>query len=168
MERRCNKLNKEQFYNTEPDARVVIINEMLKNSSLKEVAKNIGVPESSFSKEMTNGDYVYIKRDNQYYKFLRDKSMISQSHQQSQEVICFLEQNIEVLKAIIRNHDNIKNMLILDEQVYSQKAKYMNKSIKMNSDVYNKFVTFCKDKYPYLALQDLVAQSLLDFINRYE
>jgi len=161
-------LDREQFYNTAPDERVVIINELLKNSSLKEVAKKIGVPESSFSKEMTSGDYVYIKRDNQYYKFLRDKNMINQNHQQSQDVISFIEQNIEVLEAIIRNHDSIKKMLILDEQVYSQKAKYMNKSIKMNIEVYNKFVTFCKDKYPYLALQDLVAQSLLDFINRYK
>lgn len=161
-------MDREQFYNTNPDVRVGIINEMLKNNSLKEVAKQIGVPESSFSKEMTSGDYVYIKRDNQYYKFIRDKNMISHGHQQSEDVICFLEQNIEVLKSIIKDHENIKNMLILDEQVYSQKAKYMNKSIKMNSEVYNKFVTFCKEKYPYLAIQDLVAQSLLDFINRYE
>lgn len=161
-------MNREQFYNTDPDARVAIINEMLKNSSLKEVAKKIGVPESSFSKEMTSGDYVYIKRDNQYYKFIRNNNLISQNHQQSQDVVSFLEQNIEVLKMIICQYENNSKMLILDEQVYSQKVKYMNKSIKMNNEVYNKFVAFCKEKYPYLALQDLVAQSLLDFINRYE
>ncbi|RKQ16445.1 hypothetical protein [Ureibacillus endophyticus] len=161
-------MDREQFYNTHPDERVDIINKMLKNSSLKEIAKKIGVPESSFSKEMTNGDYVYIKRDNQYYKYIRDKNMISNNHQQSQDVISFIEQNMEVLKAILRHHEDSRNMLILDEQVYSKKAKYMNKSIKMNSEIYDKFVKFCEEKYPFLTLQDLVAQALLDFINRYK
>lgn len=161
-------MDREQFYNTAPDTRVVIINEMLKNSSLKEVAKQIGVPESSFSKEMIRGDYVYIKRDNQYYKFIRNENMISNNHQPSQDAISFIEQNIDELKTLIRQHENIRNMLILDEQVYSKKAKYTNKSIKMNSEVYDKFVKFCADKYPFLTIQNLVAQALIDFINRYK
>lgn len=161
-------MNKEQFYNTNPDERVGIINEMLKNSSLKEVAKKVGVPESSFSKEMTNGDYVYIKRDNQYYKFIRDKNMIKQNPKQTQDVINFIEQNIETLKAIIGDRVSVRKMLILDERVYSKQAEYTNKSIKMNGEVYEEFVEFCKEKYPYLMIQDLVAQSLIDFTNRYK
>lgn len=161
-------LDREQFYNTTPDKRVVIINEMLKNSSLKEVAKQIGVPESSFSKEMIRGDYVYIKRDNQYYKFIRNENMISNNHQPYQDAINFIEQNIDELKALIRQREDIRNMLILDEQVYSKKAKYTNKSIKMNSEVYDKFGKFCAEKYPFLTIQDLVAQALIDFINRYK
>ncbi|SOC13478.1 hypothetical protein SAMN05880501_107198 [Ureibacillus xyleni] len=161
-------MNKEQFYNTAPQKRVEIINEMLKSSSLKEVAKKVGVPESTFSKEMTRGDYVYIKRDNQYYRFIRDKEMVKQNSEQYQDVITFIEQNIETLKVIINDYEGFRKMLILDERVYSKQAEYTNKSIKMNGEVYEEFVEFCKDKYPYLMIQDLVAQSLIDFTNRYK
>lgn len=161
-------MNREQFYNTAPHKRVEFINEMLKNSSLKDVAKKIGVPESTFSKEMTRGDYVYIKRDNQYYRFIRDKDMVKQNVDQYQDVITFIEQNIETLRVIINDYESFRKVLILDEQVYSNQAEYTNKSIKMNGKVYKEFVEFCKEKYPYLMIQDLVAQSLLDFINRYK
>lgn len=48
----------------EPDTRAELINKLLLKKSLNEVAKEIGIPSSSFSKEMTNQDYVYIKREN--------------------------------------------------------------------------------------------------------
>ncbi|WP_110114479.1 hypothetical protein [Bacillus sp. CGMCC 1.16541] len=162
-------MNREQFYNTVPEKRVILINEMLKNSSIKEVATNIGVPESSFSKEMTNGDYVYIKRDNQYYKFLRDpNSSITKESLPSADTIQFVEENLETLRDIITVFQKQQDMLVLDERVYNKSKKFVNKSIKMNHDVYEQFVQFCEKHYPYLTIQDLVAQSLLDFIDRYE
>lgn len=123
---------------------------------------------SSFSKEMTNGDYVYIKRDNQYYKFIKNKNMFKQHPEQFQDVINFIEQNIETLRAIINDYEGFRKKLILDERVYSKQADYTNKNIRMNGEVYKEFVEFCKENYPYLMIQDLVAQSLLDFINRYK
>lgn len=168
MERRFDEMDKEQFFNTQYEERVKIINKMLKDSSPKEVAQIIGIPDSTFSKEMMNGDYVYIKRDKKYYKFLRaPNSVATKDNLQSSVATQFIEENLETLRSIISDYNDKKKMLILDERVYNKKAKYVNKSIKMNSDVYEEFVKFCEEKYPYLTIQDLVAQSLLDFIENY-
>lgn len=57
-------MNKEEFYAIDPDVRVEHINKLLLNRSLNDVAEEIGISPSTFSKEMTVGDYVYIKREN--------------------------------------------------------------------------------------------------------
>lgn len=92
-------MNKEQFYSTHPDERVDIINEMLKTRSYSEVAKEIGVPGSSFGKEMQRGDYVYIQRDNKFYKFIRDKTMVvSNNESATDNILSFIKDNQDILK----------------------------------------------------------------------
>lgn len=158
-------LNKDEFYSMEPDVRVNHINKMLLNRSLNEVAKEIGIPSSSFSKEMTNGDYVYIKRENQYYKFVRDLKDV-QSSITNNDTTLYLNQNIKTIKEIVSLFQH-HTPLILDEKIYSKQSTYTTKSLKMNSLVYSEFVEFCENNYPLYRLQDLVAQALLDFIQRY-
>lgn len=98
-------LNKDEFYSMEPDVRVNHINKMLLNRSLNEVAKEIGIPSSSFSKEMTNGDYVYIKRENQYYKFVRDLNDIK-SNPTSDDSMLFINKNIGTIKKMVALFEN--------------------------------------------------------------
>lgn len=151
----------------EPDVRVSYINKMLLNKSLNEVAKEIGVPPSSFSKEMNNkGDYVYIKRENQYYKFVRDLNDIKPSAI-GDDTMSYINQNIETIKKIIELYQN-QTPLILNEMVYDKQAKYTNKNLRMNSLVYSQFTEFSDNNYPTYRLQDLVAQALLDFTQKYE
>jgi len=158
-------LNKDEFYSIEPDVRVNHINKMLLNRSLNEVAKEIGIPSSSFSKEMTNGDYVYIKRENQYYKFVRDLKDL-QSSVTDNDTMLYLNQNIETIKKVISLFQH-HTPLILDEKIYSKQLSYTTKSLKMNDNVYSEFTDFCKSNYPTYRLQDLIAQALLDFIQKY-
>lgn len=158
-------MNKDEFYSIEPDVRVNHINKMLLNRSLNEVAKEIGIPSSSFSKEMTNGDYVYIKRENQYYKFVRDLKDL-QSSVTDNDTMLYLNQNIETIKKVISLFQH-HTPLILDEKIYSKQLSYTTKSLKMNDNVYSEFTDFCKSNYPTYRLQDLIAQALLDFIQKY-
>ncbi|EST51927.1 hypothetical protein T458_26880 [Brevibacillus panacihumi W25] len=65
-------MNKEIFFAMPSEKRVEVVNKMLQNASLKEVADKIGIAYSTFLKEMTVGDHVYIQRDNRYYKFIRE------------------------------------------------------------------------------------------------
>src|SRR5690606_3012072 len=138
---------------------------MLLNRSLNEVAKEIGIPSSSFSKEMTNGDYVYIKRENQYYKFVRDLKDL-QSSVTDNDTMLYLNQNIETIKKVISLFQH-HTPLILDEKIYSKQLSYTTKSLKMNDNVYSEFTDFFKSNYPTYRLQDLIAQALLDFIQKY-
>lgn len=99
---------------------------------------------------------------------VRDKSMVvSNNKNPNDNILSFIEDNHDTLKNMISDYENRKKMLILDDRVYSHNAKFENKSIKMNNDIHKQFVEFCKKDYPYLTVQDLIAQSLLDFIEKY-
>lgn len=37
----------------------------------------------------------------------------------------------------------------------------------MNEDIYGTFTHYCVEKFPHFRLQDLIAHSLLDFIEKY-
>lgn len=158
-------MNKEDFYSTEPDIRVDTINKMLLNRSVSEVAKEIGIPSSSFSKEMTNGDYVYIKRENQYYKFVRDISDF-QANLETDDATAFVNKNMDTLKKIVSLFKG-KTPLILDESIYVKNADYSNKNVRMNNLIYSEFTNFCGNNYPTYRLQDLFSQALIDFTKTY-
>ncbi|EST52221.1 hypothetical protein T458_26895 [Brevibacillus panacihumi W25] len=81
------------------------------------------------------------------------------------EELRFLCENIDVLKRLINSEH--RPPLTLDKQIYSNDASFSNKSIKMNEEVYKKFTKHCNEQYPQFRLQDLIAQSLLDFIEKY-
>lgn len=69
-------MNKDKFHTTSSKDRVAIVNDLLKNEGfdLQKVADTLEMNYSTFTKLMQEDDYVYIKRENQYYKFVRDES----------------------------------------------------------------------------------------------
>lgn len=161
-------MNKELFLAMSPEKRVEEVNKMLLTASLKEVADKIGIAYSTFLREMTVGDHVYIQRDNRYYKFIRDVDGVNPQadfNGDYQEELHFLRENIDSLKKLVNcGH---RPPLILDQQIYSKSASFSNKSIKMSEQVYEKFTKYCSEQFPQFRLQDLIAQSLLDFIEKY-
>ncbi|MDR6244940.1 hypothetical protein [Paenibacillus hunanensis] len=89
-------MNKESFFTMQYDKRAEEVNKLLQSLSLEDVAKKIGVNYSTFTKEMQTGDYVFIKRDNCYYKFLRDPFIGPEKKQNelNSEELNFLKDNI--------------------------------------------------------------------------
>jgi hypothetical protein len=49
---------------------------MLQKYNLKEIRKLIGIPSSTFSKLMPEGDYLYHQADRQYYPFVLSKMFL--------------------------------------------------------------------------------------------
>lgn len=161
-------MNKESFFTMQHDKRAEEANKLLQSLNLEDVAKKIGVNYSTFTKEMQTGDYVFIKRDNCYYKFLRDPFSAPEKKKNElySEELNFLKENIEELRELIANN-NDKSILHLDPKIYSKNSPFSVKSIKMNEDIYSMFTSHCEENFPHFRLQDLVAQSLLDFIAKY-
>ncbi|UQQ36181.1 hypothetical protein [Paenibacillus polymyxa] len=161
-------MNKESFFTTQHDKRAEEVNKLLQSYSLEEVAEKIGVNYSTFTKEMQAGDYVFIKRDNHYYKFLRDPQSIPTKRQPAMdsEEMSFLKENLEKLRSLVEVK-NDKSILVLDQRIYSKNSQFLVKSIKMNEDIYGYFTEYCDEKFPHFRLQDLIAHSLLDFIEKY-
>lgn len=158
-------MNKETFFIMLPEERVDIINKMLQTMTLKEIGEKLDIPHSTFLKEMTAGDYVFIQRENRYYKFVREDDSISRTTRLDDysEELSFLRENLNLFKDMTASESN----LVLNKKIYSKDAVFSNRSIKMNEDVYADFSNHCHEKFPQFRLQDLVAQSLLDFIEKY-
>lgn len=134
----------------------------------------MGIPYSTFTKEMQRGDYVYIARENKYFKFIRDKNSLvnpKASNIKNEDFtveLTFIKENLEGIKRLLVNHSAEGQMLILDKEIYNTKAKFVNKNLKINEAIYNKFSKICESQFPQYKVQDITAQSLLDFINKYQ
>lgn len=158
-------MDKDQFITLTSEKRVEEVNRLLKSHTLKEIATMLGFAYSTFTTEMRNsGEYQYSKKNKQYVKVATSEDnnggVVSDS-------LSFIEENRQTLQQIIEMYQS-NSLLILDESVYSKTATYENKSIKMNKDIYSDFSKFCDTYYPHFKTQDLIAQSLLDFMERYK
>ncbi|WP_342545431.1 hypothetical protein [Lysinibacillus sp. FSL K6-4013] len=166
-------MNKDRFFTMDVDKRVEEINKMLVNSDLKGVAEALGIAYSSFTKSMQSGDYTYIARENQYFKFIRDKELLGTVKPSTkattgfQEELTFIKENIETLKRLISTIDESPT-LVLDKEIYNSKARYVNKNLKLNEAIYEKFSKLCENQFPHLKVQDLIAQALLSFTNDFQ
>lgn len=163
-------MNKDKFFTMTPEERVKEINALLQKYDLKQIAKMIGIPYSTFTKVMRiGGDFFYHQSDKQYYQFIRSEKGLQKTGrvEQSNEVeLNFIKENLDHLKALLRLYQE-NTLLLLDEQIYSKKANFVTKSIKMNLEIYEEFSQFCEEHYRHLKMQDLIAQSLLDFMKKY-
>ncbi|WP_033826896.1 hypothetical protein [Bacillus andreraoultii] len=144
------------------------INKLLEAMQLPDIAKSLDIPPSTFSSLMQKGDYVFVKRDKKYFKFLRGANSTVEEIKTSDynEELSFLKENIDALKNLISNQEK-HNMLILDKKIYDTSAKYVNKNIKVNDSIYQEFTSTCVSQFPHLKIQDLIAQAFVDFISTY-
>ncbi|OMD62991.1 hypothetical protein BSK62_22040 [Paenibacillus odorifer] len=157
-------MNKDTFFNIPHDVRVTEINNMLQTMKLKEVSEQLDIAYSTFLKEMTAGDYVYVQRENRYFKFIREDSIPQTlSHSDFTEELLFIRENLNYFKTMLVTESD----LIISKKVHSKDAAFSNRSIKMNDEIYADFSNYCHEKFPQFRLQDLIAQSLLDFIEKY-
>lgn len=161
-------MDKDKFLAMTPAERVRIVNKLLQNHDLRGVAKVIGIPSSSLSKIMREGDYLYHKADKKYYPFFRsEEDRITSTKGKESNVLSFLEQHENTLKKIIEQYE-YTGLLILDKRIYSNEATFSNKSIRMNNDIYEQFSAFCEKSFPHLKIQHIIAQALIDAMTRYK
>ncbi|MDQ0159746.1 hypothetical protein [Alkalibacillus salilacus] len=160
-------MQQDNFISQSPKKRVEIVNNLLRKEeySLQDVADELGLKYSTFTKVMQEDDYVYIKRDNQYYRFVRDEDMITTT-EKSDDEFSYLLENLDTLKSIIEDR-KAHSDLILDKRIYRTDSKPVTKNFRISEDIHGRFAQLCNDYYPHLKMQDIVSQLLLDFIDRH-
>lgn len=161
-------MNKDKFHTTNSKNRVAIVNELLKREGfdLQKVADALEMNYSTFTKLMQEDDYVYIKRENQYYKFVRDEGQISTISNQSDYEMDYIKTNFLLLKSIIERYKH-NDDFIIDKRIFRSTSKISSKNFRMPDDLYQNFVATCENEYPHLKIQDIIAQLLLDFTDKY-
>ena len=163
-------MNKEVFFSMEKNKRAEAVNKLLIGRNQGEVAEIIGLSQSVFSKEMMRDDFTYIARENKYFKFVRSQKdavgLRNQNNSAESLEMAFLRDNLEKLKQLLNDCEE-GLVLSLDKEIYSHDAVFVNKNIRINQAVYERFISHCSDRFPHLKIQDLVAQSLLEFVSKY-
>lgn len=163
-------MDKEKFLSLPIQERVKYVNNMLHEYSLSEIAEKLGISSSTFSKIMREGDYLYHQGEKTFFPFVRsetDRKSGVGLQKSNIEIMDFVKEHIVILKQIVDEYSETKQ-LILDERIYGSKANYVNKNMRMNKDIYDEFVKFCKRDFPGLTIQHLCSQALIEFIAKYE
>ncbi|WP_193063734.1 hypothetical protein [Oceanobacillus oncorhynchi] len=161
-------MDNQTFIAMSPADRVKKVNKLLQDHDMKEISSLIGIPSSSFSKIMREGDYIYHKADKRYYPFVRSEEERGlKIDTEGNRELAFFNQHIDTLKKVIRQFEE-HGSLLLDKCIYSKDADFVNKSIRMNNDIYKEFTSFSEEYYPHLKTQDLIAQALIDAMKKYK
>lgn len=159
-------MDKKNFLALDCKQRVEVVNDLLKNNhDLQQVADKIGINYSTFTKVMQEDDFVYIKRENQYYKFVRNENAISSANNFADDLTAFLNENKDILKKIIEKHKD-NNDFTIDKKIFA--SKLSTKTFRMPEELYQHFVHTCEREFPYLKIQDIIAQLLLNFTDKYK
>lgn len=145
------QMNIDNFTTLSSKQRVKIVNDLLQKEGfgLQDVAKEIGLKYSTFTKLMQEDDYVYIKRDNQYYKFVRDESQIKNKNHSEDEELAYIKENFSTLKQIVESRKN-NHDLTLDKRIYRSSSKPVTKNFRITEDIYTQF---CKSNLNYSYFQ---------------
>lgn len=159
-------MSKDKFITLSSKHRVAFVNDLLKNKAfdLQQVADYIGINYSTFTKIMQEDDFVYIKRENQYYKFIRNPNAISVIDNSADELTAFLNENMDILKKIVEKH-KANDDFTIDKKIFA--SKLSTKTFRMPEKLYQLFVLTCEKEFPHLKIQDIIAQLLLNFSNNY-
>lgn len=160
-------MNKDSFTTMSSKERVAIVNDLLSKEGfdLQKVADTLKMNYSTFTKLMQEDDYVFIKRDNQYYKFIRDENQIISVTAPKDPELDYIKQNFLALKSLIEQSKN-NNDFILDKRIF-QSPKFATKNFRMSDELYKQFVKTCEEHFPQYKLQDIIAQLLFNFNEKY-
>lgn len=161
-------MDKNTILTMPPSIRVQEVNKLLEDHSLSEICELYGISSGSFSKLMREGDYLYHQADKRYYPFVRsEEERVKNPQSGDSHEIAFIKQNVDTLKKVVKQFEE-QGLLLLDKRIYSRDAEFVNKSIRMNSTIYEDFSGFCDEYFPHLKTQDVIAQALVDAMNRYK
>lgn len=159
-------MNQMNFNMIQVDKRVKLVNELLKKEGFKleDVAKKIGINYSTFTKLMQDDDYVYIKRENQYYKFIREPSQNRSHIKHTDDELEYLKEHFETLKKVIEKYDsNIE--FTIDMRLFKSTSKISTKNFRISEELYKEFTNVCESTLPHLKIQDIIAQLILSFLD---
>lgn len=168
-------MNPEEFMSLSMEDKVKTANKLLETEEkdhLKNVSKVLGIPYPAFTKVMRdNGNYQYNQTSKRYEKLMsleeyeRYLQFGANNGDNSNETLNFLEAHLDELKTLLVVH---QNPLILDPVVYDPSCKTTSKTFQVNLDIFDQFTKICSTQFPHLRQRDLVSQSLLDFVRKYQ
>lgn len=134
-----------------------------KYATVSALAETLGMSSSTFGKTFTSGGYVISRAIKQYI------SKEERSQLGKEEAIKFVIDNYEELTSLITGHSQRRTIASLElaDQVIKSRGELITKNVKIPIHVNELFTNLCDEKYSYLKQQDLIAQALYEFVEKY-
>lgn len=164
-------MNKQELLSMKEEERVKVINEMLLEkgvTKVEDVANKIGISASNLGKIMTQeGLYCcsrsfkqYVPRERNDFNVTLDKN----------EVVKYLQENYHAIKKLIDRELKTESdkVLVLSPKVVQSSSEYVVRNTKVGKSVNEQFTKLCEEKFSYLKMQDLLAQAMLEFTEKYD
>lgn len=151
--------------------RVDLVNQLFNDfpefKTLQEVAEHLDLSPSTMSSLLAEGDYVFIKREQRFYPFVRDHSLIINQSEKPPNNLTYLEENLNQLKRIIEREKGSLDFRIDPRVVRPTKDTTTSRNVKLPDTINEEFSRICDELFPYLKVQDIHAHVLLEFCDRY-
>lgn len=163
-------MNKHELLSMSEEERVKAINEMLLEkdvTKVEDVAIKIGISPSTLGKLMTQeGQYSYSRSFKQYVPREGKNSNVTQD---KNEVVKYLQENYQLIKRLLdrESKTDTDNVLVLSPKVVQSSSEYVVRNTKVGKSVNEQFTKLCEEKFSYLKMQDLLAQAMVEFTEKY-
>lgn len=100
-------MDKDTFFTTKPSIRVKEVNLLLQKYDLKKVGEIVGIPYSTFTKEMRVGDYFYHQSDKKYYPFVKSEEERFKADQKDEpDELSFMKENFDALEGLLEMYQS--------------------------------------------------------------
>lgn len=156
-----------------------IINTQLETyNSLTDLCSDIGVTYSKVTALFNKHDYAYVGRYKKYLKVnLQDNTLDSPLTLAStcttsstlspdeQALMDYLINNKDKLVALLTNNRDSTH-LIIDKRILSS-TESSSKKLTLHDATYEQFITLCTNQYPQYQAKHLLAQAMIEFIDKY-
>lgn len=153
----------EEYLDLDIEDQLKFLNKQRATKLMKVIAEELGAKAYVIEKPIKSAGYKY---DHDKKKYVLQE--VNQS-QQENDVMQYFEQHFTTLKSLVQQVEDIgySNTMIIDGVILKNRV-YKSKGLKVQEDVYTRFVELYRQQYQQYKLQDIISQALLEFCQRYE
>ncbi len=153
----------EEYLDLDIEDQLKFLNKQRATKLMKVIAEELGAKPYVIEKPIKSAGYKY---DHDKKKYVLQE--VNQS-QQENDVMQYFEQHFDTLKSLVQQveESSYSNTMIIDRVILKNRV-YKSKGLKVQEDVYTRFVELYKQQYQQYKLQDIISQAILEFCQRYE
>lgn len=153
----------EEYLSLDIDDQLKWLNKQRATKKLKIIEAELGAKAYVIEKPIKHAGYKY---DNNLKRYVLQQ--VNRVPQDS-DALEYIEQHFATIKSLVQQLDGSEysKVMMIDKLILNNRV-YKSKGLKVQEDVYMRFVELYKQQYQQYKLQDIISQALLEFCQRYK
>jgi len=155
-------LSIEEFLSLEIEDQLNWLNKQRAIKQLKVIEAELGAKAYVIEKPIKHAGYKYDSTLKKYV--LQSGKHIPVDN----DTLEYIEQHLTTIKSLVQRAENVSdsNVITIDKLILNNRI-YKSKGLKIQEDVYMRFVELYQKQYQQYKMQDIISQALLEFCWRY-